>query len=234
MSMNYWIAHPDEAPREQLEAFLSKLNRWTNRTDSTQSIDINDLFKDTQNDILFISPNAPGFDWNTLDTNDKKQLVVLITDARDSAAEAYDKGIFHMLPSNFSENDIERLAKRINTIVLNNKKDYDSNIEPFIFVKSDYKIIRIKINDIQFIESMREYVRIHTADQKVITLLSLSKLEELLPNHTFMRVHRSTIINIQKINFIQGNIISIGNEQISISKSQKDSIMDYVMKNGLF
>lgn len=234
MHLNYIILDKNISANEQLGSLLEKNNNWQAQSNEGLTNDLNSLIHDPVYDVIFLSPNYDGFDWTKFDCNNANALIVLLSNSTDSASEAYQKGVFNFLTQPIKIEEIEQLIKRIEQLLIKDISNEKVNVEPFIFVKSDYKIIRIKINEIQFIESMREYVRIHTIDQKIITLLSLSRLEEILPKRSFMRVHRSTIVNIDKINFIQGNVISIGNDQISISKSQKDSIMEYVSKYGLF
>lgn len=75
---------------------------------------------------------------------------------------------------------------------------------------------------------MGDYVRFFLEDKKIVTLLSLSKILELLPKEKFVQIHRSYIINFEKINFIQNNIISIGQYQLPISKSRKKELMEII------
>lgn len=75
---------------------------------------------------------------------------------------------------------------------------------------------------------MGDYIRFYLDDKKVVALLALSKIIELLPSDKFIQIHRSYIINIEKINFIQNNIISLGQYQLPISKSRKKELMDVI------
>jgi len=101
-------------------------------------------------------------------------------------------------------------------------------MDNYFFIKSDYKIQKIIIDEIIYIESMGDYVRFYLENKRVVALLSLSKLVELLPNEKFIQIHRSYIINFEKINFIQNNIISIGQYQLPISKSRKKELMEII------
>ncbi len=75
---------------------------------------------------------------------------------------------------------------------------------------------------------MGDYVRFFLEDKRIVTLLSLSKLNDILPKNKFIQIHRSYIINFEKINFIQNNIISIGSYQLPISKSRKKELMGII------
>ncbi len=101
-------------------------------------------------------------------------------------------------------------------------------MDNYFFIKTGYKIQKIIINEIIYIESMGDYVRFFLEDKKIVTLLSLSKIIELLPKDKFIQIHRSYIINFEKINFIQNNIISIGQYQLPISKSRKKELMEII------
>ncbi|MCK5677804.1 MAG: LytTR family transcriptional regulator [Flavobacteriaceae bacterium] len=101
-------------------------------------------------------------------------------------------------------------------------------MDNYFFIKTGYKIQKIIINEIIYIESMGDYVRFFLEDKKVVTLLSLSKIIKLLPKEKFIQIHRSYIINFEKINFIQNNIISIGQYQLPISKSRKKELMEII------
>ncbi|WP_080057712.1 LytR/AlgR family response regulator transcription factor [Spirosoma aerolatum] len=104
---------------------------------------------------------------------------------------------------------------------------------PFFFVKSDYKIVRLNFDDVLFVEGLGEYLRIYTDTAKHIVLQSFSKMADVLPSHQFLRIHRSYMVNLYKINFIQNNVVSIGNHQLPISKSQKKTFLELIEHIGL-
>jgi len=101
-------------------------------------------------------------------------------------------------------------------------------MDNYFFIKTGYKIQKILVNEIVYIESMGDYIRFFLEDKKIVTLLSMLKIIELLPKQKFIQIHRSYIINFEKINFIQNNIISIGKYQLPISKSRKKELMDVI------
>ncbi|AZI53806.1 DNA-binding response regulator [Epilithonimonas vandammei] len=102
--------------------------------------------------------------------------------------------------------------------------------QEFFFVKSDYKQIKINFSEILYIEGLKDYVKIYLKDnpKPILTLMSLKKLEEELPSENFMRIHRSYIIALDKIEAIERNHIVIGKEQIAIAPNYKDSLMEYI------
>ena len=99
-----------------------------------------------------------------------------------------------------------------------------------LFVKSEYRVVRIHFNEIKYIEGMREYVRIYLTEGKpVMTLLSMKALENKLPSQQFMRVHRSFIVNLNKINLIERNRIVFSKDvYIPIGKQYKEAFQQFV------
>lgn len=106
--------------------------------------------------------------------------------------------------------------------------------DDFLFIKSEYKIIRIKLNDIKYIEGMREYIRIHLANDKpIMTLLSMKAMEAQLANKNFMRVHRSYIVNLNKISTIERNRIVFDKVYIPVSDQYKEVFHKFIDQNFL-
>jgi two-component system LytT family response regulator len=104
-----------------------------------------------------------------------------------------------------------------------------------LFVKSEYRLIRIELSEIKYIESMHEYVRIHLInDRPVMTLLSLKSIEEQLPPERFLRVHRSFIVNMDRIKVVERNrIIFDNNIYIPVSDQYKGRFLEFINKNFL-
>ncbi len=117
------------------------------------------------------------------------------------------------------------LIEKSETLTISAKKEKD-----FFFVKSEYKQIKIVFSSILYIEGLKDYVKIYTNLQPrpILTLMSLKKLEEELPSDNFMRVHRSFIIALDKIEAIERNHIIIGDKQIAIAPQYKDELMNYI------
>lgn len=99
-----------------------------------------------------------------------------------------------------------------------------------IFVKRDYKIIRINIDDIIYVEGLKDYVKIHllSTGRAVLSLTSMRNIEQLLPEDIFMRTHRSYIVNMSKVSLLERGNIVFGNKNIPVSDSYKDRVRQYV------
>ena len=105
----------------------------------------------------------------------------------------------------------------------------------FIIIKSEYKLVQIPVRDILYVEGLKDYVKIYVegSDKSIMTLLSMKTLEQTLPSSSFMRVHRSYIVNLSKIRFIERNRIIFGKTQIPVSESYKDSFAEFIASRTL-
>lgn len=101
----------------------------------------------------------------------------------------------------------------------------------FFFIKADSKLVKIFYNEILFIEALQNYVTIHTTDKKYMTYLTFRSVEEYLPAEQFIKVHKSYIVAASKIDSIEGNDILVGQRHIPVSRSQKDEVMEKLLKN---
>jgi len=118
--------------------------------------------------------------------------------------------------------------------IVNNSAVDDTSSESCIFVKSEYKIVRVEFSDIVFLESMREYINIHlSSGECIMTLSSMKKIEAQLPQDKFMRVHRSYIVNLERLKIIERNVIVFDKVRIPISDQYKEEFQKYINKRFL-
>jgi len=145
---------------------------------------------------------------------------VIITSAYDEyALKGYELEVADYLlkPFTFERflRSVDKVYNQLNGFVSNKTNDY-------IFVKTEYRIEKIEIKDILYIQGMKDYLQIHTTDRKIMTLQTFKNLLEILPQIDFQRVHNSYIVSISKIENIERNRIRIGKDLIPISDSYKD------------
>ncbi|MBK7028530.1 MAG: response regulator transcription factor [Bacteroidales bacterium] len=187
--------------------------------------------------LLFIDINMPeisGMEFAKSLTN--KPYIVFTTAYSEYAVEGFQvEAVDYLLkPISFS-NFLKAVNKVKNRIELtsNNQKESVTTKANHLFVKSDYKLIRIELTDIKYIESQHEYIKIYLNNSNPITtLLSLKSIEEVLPPEKFMRVHRSFIVNLSKISVIERNrIVYDGNVYIPVSKQYKEKFLKYIDGN---
>ena len=175
-------------------------------------------------DLLFLDvemPGATGFE--LLDNIAYKPNVILTTSKEEYAYSAYQYNVADFLKKPFAYN---RFIEALNKVFRdNNVTSPPSNAGNHIYIKSDGKLIRLNNDDILFIESMGDYVKFVTRDKKYVTYNSIKNLEEKVDKECFMKVHRSYIINLHKIDDIRENDLFINGIEIPISKNLRADVL---------
>ena len=189
-------------------------------------------------DLMYVDINMPDLSgMEFIRTLENPPLIVFVTAYSEYALEGFRVDAIDYLLKPVSYGDFLKSANKVKTWfeALQNKPAEVTSNKDFLFIKSEYKILRINFDDIKYIEAMSEYIRIHLINSKpVMTQLSMKSIEEKLPVDRFMRVHRSFIINLLKISVIERNrIIFDGTVYIPISEQYKSKFQNYIDKNFL-
>ena len=185
-------------------------------------------------DLLFADINMPllsGLD--LVRSLDRPPLVVFTTAYSEYALEGFRVDAVDYLLKPITYPDFLKAAGK--ALRIRFPVETLSANDDGLFVKSEYRMVRIRFNEIKYIEGMREYVRIHLVNDKpVMTLLSMKFLEDKLPQHQFMRVHRSYIVNLAKINIIERKRIVFDNDvYIPVGEQYKEVFQGWIEKNFL-
>jgi len=191
---------------------------------------------DNDADLMFVDINMPdlsGMDFVKSLNNPPK--VIFTTAYSEYAVEGFRVDAIDYILKPISYKDFLKAAEKAKERISQKSTgtiQIESN-EKFLFIKSDYKIQRINLSDIKYIEGMREYIRIHIENQKpVMPLLSMRKMEEFLPEKDFMRVHRSFIVNLNKITTVERNrIVFEKNIFIPVSEQYKLKFQKFLDDN---
>ncbi len=195
-----------------------------------------DIITEHKIELMFVDINMPdlsGMDF--VKSLNFKPMIVFTTAYSEYALEGFKVEALDYLLKPISYADFLKSAnkaKKQKELLENSLETIKSDNE-YIFIKSEYKILRINYKDIIYIEGMKEYVRIHLQNAKaVMTLLSMKSLENHLPKEKFMRVHRSYIVNLKMINQIERNRIVFNQDTyIPISEQYKVFFQKYLDEN---
>ncbi|HTF30770.1 MAG TPA: response regulator transcription factor, partial [Flavitalea sp.] len=181
-------------------------------------------------DLLFLDIQMPGMTGlEFMQLLNGKCKVILTTAFREYALEGFEHNVVDYLLKPIIFSRFFKAAQRAQDIILVSGKETDD----FILVKTEYKgkLLKIRINDIIYIEGMRKYVRFHIRNSEpVIALLNIGGLEERLPRDRFARVHKSFIIAIPFIIMINGNMIFLEStkENVPIGQAYRDAFMSHM------
>jgi DNA-binding LytR/AlgR family response regulator len=174
-------------------------------------------------DVIFLDINMPkmsGLDFlRSLPTSPH---IVITTAYREYAVESFDLDVLDYLVKPIPFGRFLKAITKINNRVNPEKdKTYETPFkeEPFIFLKVDKKLMKIKLNDILFIESLKDYIKVITTTGDYLVHKSMASIEEELPSENFLRIHRSFTIALNKIKSVEGNSVEIANRRVPIGRN---------------
>jgi DNA-binding LytR/AlgR family response regulator len=180
-------------------------------------------------------PKISGFEM--LRSLPQHPQVIFTTAFREYAVEGFDLNAVDYLLKPFS---FERFLQAVNKAYMLISPDLSAEIaapvdnpDDDLFVKSNGKLIRIRVSDILYIEALKEYVRIFTPAGNQVVYQTMQNFEERLPKENFFRIHRSYIIGLRHVQAIEGNSVLINGTQLPVSRYSKDEFINRVAKNKL-
>ncbi|HKK41434.1 MAG TPA: LytTR family DNA-binding domain-containing protein [Bacteroidales bacterium] len=233
------VAIDDEPLALQLVAgYIGKTPELSLAGKFDNPVDAAEFIRENKVDLIFVDiqmPDLSGIEFTRL--LEKGPKVIFTTAYEKYALEGYKLEIVDYLLKPFSyEEFLAAVLKARNLISLEQKAatQVEANNE-FLFLKSDYKIKRINFDDILYIEGLKDYVKVFTRShpKPVLSLTSLKLLEAKLPASKFMRVHRSYIVNLGKIDTIERSRIVFDKTYIPVSDQYKEKFQEYLDKNFL-
>ncbi len=241
----------DDEPLAQdvLETYIEKIPELKLVGKCSNALEANELLKQETVDLMFLDiqmPQLTGIDF--LKTLSKPPLVIFTTAYSNYAVEGFELNALDYLLKPIS---LERFMKSVNKAaeqidLLRKEGSSPASSEDsssggdsgeYIFVKADKKLVKVNFQEIIYIEGLKDYVIIRMDNQRVITLQTMKSLEDKLPLNKFKRIHRSYIVNIDKINAIVGNMIEVLEKgqakHLPIGKNYRDELLEMINKNRL-
>ena len=222
------IADDEELARELIKSYIEQLSYLDLIKVCENGAEVvNALREEEELHILFLDIQMPKLAGTEVVPLIKNHLpLVIFTTAYDHyALDAFDLNAVDYLLKPFGLDRfikaVDKAIERVNSI-LGGSDDPAS----FIMVKSEYKLIRINIEDILYVEGYREYVRIYTVSNDVMTLDTMKNMETRLPGDKFCRIHKSYIVSTDRIASLQGNQVEIGTQKLPIGRSYKNQLLE--------
>ena len=187
-------------------------------------------------DLVFIDvemPNITGLEF--VKSLESPPLFILTTAHRKYAMDGYElNALDYLLKPIALDKFLKAIGKAAKHLSMRDNKSTNSysgeqeKKDQYLFVKVDYSTVRVNFCDINFVEGLKDYLKIHTKDSYLITKSTIKHLESKLPPETFQRVHKSYIISFDHIDKIENNRIFIGKNKIPIGLQYKDSFYDRI------
>jgi DNA-binding LytR/AlgR family response regulator len=225
-----------------IETYLESVPELSLVCKCANAFEANKALNEKDVELMFLDiemPQLTGIDF--LKTLKNPPLVIFTTAYPNYAIEGFElDAVDYLLKPISMERFMKAVNKAIDSIHLRNRtmaSSFDRVEDDFIFVKADKKLVKIHYQDILYIEGLKDYVIIRMDKERVITLQTMKSLEEKLPESIFRRIHRSYIVNINKIDALVGNMVEIKEKgqtkHIPIGKNYRDDLLELVNQKRL-
>ena len=224
------IVDDEPIAREILEDHLHKIEAIKIIATCKNAMEAFNVINNHKIDVIFLDINMPEISGLSFAKSINKNIKIIFTTAyREYAVDGFDlKAVDYLLkPISF-----ERLLQAVNKFLNENipvytesKNELTTEKSDFIFVRSDRKMIKINFSEVNYIESLGDYLKIHLQNKTIITRETISNMEAKLPKKEFIRIHRSFILSISKIESFTNEFVEVSKKAIPISRSYKKEVL---------
>ncbi|MDX2249306.1 MAG: LytTR family DNA-binding domain-containing protein [Bacteroidia bacterium] len=219
---NYTCVILDDEPLalDVIEKYISKWEQFTVSGKYTDSLEAYPVIRTARPDLLFLDIEMPGLTGlELIETMPEKPEVIITTAYREYAVEGFALNVLDYLVKPIP---FKRFAQAIDRFLEKKAREgKDSGEKRYIFVRADRKTVRIDLEDILYIEGVKDYVKIVMTDKKILTKESIGNFMAFLPSEKFLRVHKSFIVSRNKITAYTAHDIEIGRVEIPIGRMYK-------------
>ncbi|MBK8292255.1 MAG: response regulator transcription factor [Flammeovirgaceae bacterium] len=241
MKLNCVIIEDEPLARNLLTDYVKKvptlnlLKAFSNPLEALEALRVLSV------DILFLDVQMPEITGITLlKVLKKRPLVVLTTAYSEYALEGYELDVADYLlkPITFERflKSVDKITQRLESeapVIAPVHPNKQEPTSPFVFVKDGTKLVKVWLDEIRYVEGLKDYVTIHTKDQKITTLQRMKALEEQLPADQFIRIHNSFIVALAAIDVIQKNEVLIGTITIPVGDTYRKAFKEFIDKKHI-
>lgn len=218
-----------------LEKYVSETDFLSHASSCANAIQAEAVLASAKVDLIFLDINMPDLSGIEFSKGiDKNTRIIFTTAFTEYAVQSYKVNALDYLLKPFNYDEFLAAATKAKEWF--EVRNTQSNIEKeFIFVRSEYRQIKIMLNEVLYFEGLKDYIKIWLKDtpKPILTLLSLKTLEGELPASKFMRIHRSFIIAFEKIDLVKNNQVHIGKTLIPIARQYKDEFQKFLSEKSI-
>ena len=219
------IIEDEPLAQERVRGYVSKIPNLELVGSFENGIDALFFLKSNEVDLLFLDINIGEFNGIQFAETLKNPIQIIITTAYpEYALKGFDLNVTDYLLKPFTFDRFIQAVERVQLKSVNEVKASKS----YIFIKTEYRLEKVFLKDIIYIEGMRDYRRIHTIDKKIMTLQTFKELEDEIPSSVVCRVHKSYMVGIDKIESIERDRLKIMDVLIPISETYKKSFFELI------
>ncbi|WP_297704771.1 LytTR family DNA-binding domain-containing protein [uncultured Eudoraea sp.] len=191
-------------------------------TGCSNAIDANRIIKNNKIDLILLDIEMPFIDgFDLLESLDQKIQVIIISGNSNNALKAFDYGVTDFLLKPLNS---DRFDHAVRKVLSNNRRNVVEEDKETFTVRSNLKNKQLNIKEVKWIEALGDYVKIITDNEKVIALSTMKSISDKLPNDRFLRIHRSYIVNLNKVDKFDCTSVEIDKHQIPMSRKQKPKL----------
>lgn len=218
------IVDDEPLSRDILRKYIAEVKDLELVAECSDGLEASHLLLKRKVDIIFLDINMPGLTGISLARSlDKAPLIIFTTAYPEFAVEGFELDALDYLVKPYS---FERFLKAANKGLGRISSQMGAELPSAkILVKADKKLFALEPEHMLYIEGQGDYIRIHMEDKKLMVHDTLKNFIDSLPPELFMRVHKSWVINLEKISFIEGNMIRIASEQIPLSPNHREELL---------
>ena len=236
MKWNCIIVDDEPVARKILEEYISDIDYLQLVGKAENPLKASMLLNEGSVDLMFLDINMPKMNGiEFLKASSSLPLTILTTAYSEYALEGFDLNVMDYLIKPFS---FERFIKACNKArdymgLLQKARYIEKNTTDYFFVKCNGVIEKLMYQELVWVEAKQNYVVLHTESRKLIVYLTLKGIAEQLPEDQFIKIHKSIIININKIKSIVGNVVNLGSISVTISQNLYDPVMKFILKDRM-
>lgn len=234
MKIKCIIVDDEQLAIDLIKNHLNKIDDFQIIQTFTEPLKAFQIIENENLDVIFLDINMPQVNgFNFIKNLNVKPLIVFSTAYREYAIKSYEFDVLDYLVKPIS---FDRFLKTINKIRhniynKNNSHNYKLYQEPHVFFRSNKKLLKVKLNEILFLESLKDYVKVTTVQENIIIHNSLSAITEELDSLGFLRVHNSFTISISKVDALDGNTLEIKNHKILTGRKYQKEAKKMILDN---
>ena len=239
MKLKCIIIDDEPVARKVLQEFIEEIDYLELTGQVENPLKAIPLLNDNEIDIIFLDINMPkitGIDF--LKSSKTNANIIMTTAYAEYAAEAYGLDVLDYLVKPIA---FERFLKACNKAkemkemkaLKGTTGNQPNKTSDHFFIKCNNQIEKVFYADLVYAEAMLNYVMLYTNSKKLMVYVTIKSLEEQLPASIFIKVHKSFIVNVNKIKSIEGSILDIGNEKITISQSLREKVINEIVKDKM-
>lgn len=239
MKLNCVIVEDEPLARNLMVEYVNKVPSLHLIEACSNPLTALEVLRNNAVDLLFLDVQMPELTGiSLLKVLQKKPLVVLTTAYSEYALEGYELDVADYLlkPVTFERflRAVDKVTQRLEgnrTVIQESSVPENSN--RFVFVKDGTKLVKVLLDDILYIEGLKDYVTIHTKQRKIVSLQRMKALEEQLPRAEFIRIHNSFIVALKAIEVIHKGEVQIGGKLLPIGETFKKSLKEFIERNQM-